>query len=71
MTAPTLPTFVGLDELAAALGIPERTCRHLAANGELPVPVIRVGRRWRVSVAAIEQLAAQPLPEPVYPADFT
>lgn len=67
---PTVPTFVGLDVLAEALDIPERTCRHLAAAGDLPVPVVRVGRRWRVSVDALERLAAQPLPS-AHPADFT
>jgi predicted site-specific integrase-resolvase len=41
---------------AAILGIGRSTAHALARAGEFPVPVIRVGRRYRVPVAPILQL---------------
>jgi excisionase family DNA binding protein len=41
---------------AAILGIGRTTAHALVRAGEFPVPVIRVGRRYRVPVAAILRL---------------
>lgn len=41
---------------AAILGIGRTTAHTLARAGEFPVPVIRVGRRYRVPVAPILRL---------------
>jgi excisionase family DNA binding protein len=51
MTPATLP----FTEAAAYLGIPERTAYRLLANGEFPVPVLKVGRRRLVSRQLLEQ----------------
>lgn len=67
----TEPRWVGLDVVAVELDIPERTLRHLAANGDLPVPAVKVGRRWRVSRTALDELAARTIPAATHPADFT
>ena len=46
-TAPTKRLLVSVKEVAAALGVSERTCWRWAATGEIPAPV-RIGRsvRW-------------------------
>jgi predicted site-specific integrase-resolvase len=41
---------------AAILGIGRTTAHALARAGDFPVPVIRVGRRYRVPVAPILRL---------------
>jgi excisionase family DNA binding protein len=47
-----------LQEVAALLRLPRSTAYDLARRDELPVPVIRAGRTYRVSRAAIEKLLA-------------
>lgn len=45
-------------EAAARLGIHRNTAYRMAAAGTFPVPVYRMGRSWRVPVAAIERIVA-------------
>jgi hypothetical protein len=45
---------------AAVLGIGRTTAHALARAGRFPVPVLRIGRRYRVPVAPILQLLALP-----------
>lgn len=45
-----------ISELAQALGISRPVAYSLAKNDELPVPVIRLGRRMVVSRAAVDAL---------------
>ncbi len=47
-----------IPELAKMLGIPRSTAYDLAPRDELPVPVLRLGRRRKVSRAAVEELLA-------------
>jgi predicted site-specific integrase-resolvase len=49
---------------AAILGIGRSTAHALARAGEFPVPVIRVGHRYRVPVAPILQLLGLDPPTP-------
>lgn len=48
-----LPASVDLVTAAKALGIGRTTAYQLARNGELPVPVLRLGVRYRVPTAAL------------------
>lgn len=43
-------------EAATRLGVSERTARDLIRKGEFPVPVIHIGRLWRVPVRPLERL---------------
>jgi excisionase family DNA binding protein len=45
-----------IEEAAAVLGIDRSTAYALAAADQLPVPVIRLGRRMVVSRAALDQV---------------
>ena len=45
-----------ISEVAALLGCSRNTAHSLAKSGELPVRVIKLGKRLVVSKAAIEQL---------------
>ena len=47
---------VSVEEAAQALGIGRTLAYRLAAAGELPVPVIRVGRKLRVPAAPLRAL---------------
>lgn len=47
-----------IEEVAAALGIDRSTAYDLAAHDDLPVPVIRLGRRVVVGRAALERVLA-------------
>lgn len=53
---------------ASILGIGRTTAHALARTGQFPLPVIRVGHRYRVPVAAILRLltldSAEPSPPP-------
>lgn len=54
-----------LDELAARMGISRTVAYELARADRLPVPVIRVGRRFLFSRPAYERLIeGQPSPGP-------
>ena len=46
-----LPTTVGLETAARALGIGRSTAFGLVAKDEFPVPARRIGKCWRVSTA--------------------
>ena len=48
-----LGAVTDLPTAAAILGIGRSTAYALAASGDFPVPVLRVGRRYRVSVARL------------------
>jgi len=54
VSAPVPRLTLTLPELAEALHVDRRTVYRLIATGELPVPVIRVGRSPRVRVADLE-----------------
>ncbi len=43
-------------EMAELLGISRTVCYELAARDELPVPVLRVGRQYRFSRRALDEL---------------
>lgn len=54
---------ISLAELAGVLGIGKTACYELAQRDELPVPVLRIGRQYRFSKQALDQLlAAQHVP---------
>jgi excisionase family DNA binding protein len=61
VVAPTgdlAPAFVPISEAARFLGISPATAYRLADASEFPVPVVRIGRSLRVSVAALTAFAA-------------
>jgi len=53
-----------IEEVAAALGIDRTTAYALAKVDQLPVPVIRLGRRLVVGRAALERVLAGELVGP-------
>jgi excisionase family DNA binding protein len=53
---PLLTDFLSLVEFAELLGISKTTAYELAQRNELPVPVLRIGRQYRVSRKAYEAL---------------
>jgi excisionase family DNA binding protein len=48
-----------MEEVAKQLGINRSTVYELARRNQLPVPVIRLGRRMVVSRRALEELLAE------------
>jgi len=61
-----LPTTVGIEEAARYLGIGRTTAYALAAEGELPVPVLRIGRSYRIPTApllGLPRTAAEDTPQ--------
>jgi excisionase family DNA binding protein len=52
----SLPFTLGVLEAARYLGIGRTTAYALIAAGELPVPVLRVGRSYRVPTAPLLEL---------------
>ncbi len=48
-----LPASVDIVTAGRALGVGRDTAYRLAADGQFPAPVIRVGRRWVVPRAGI------------------
>lgn len=48
-----------ISELARHLGIGARQAYEAARRDELPVPVIRIGKRMVVSKAAVERLLSE------------
>lgn len=61
--APALPTFVTIDEAAAALGVSYHTVWRRVRSGELPVT--RIGRLVRIDVADLGVLRHEgPAPAP-------
>jgi predicted DNA-binding transcriptional regulator AlpA len=46
----------GIERLAQRLGIGRRLCYEKARKDDLPVPVIKIGRRLLVSKAAVDRL---------------
>lgn len=60
-----LPASVDLATAARALGIGRTTAYQLARTGELGVPVLRLGVRYRVPTAALLQvLGIDPIEQP-------
>ena len=55
-SSPDLPPTVGIPQAARYLGISRSTAYALAASGELPVPVLRVGHSYRVPTAPLLEL---------------
>lgn len=56
---------LNIEEVAACLNINRSTAYELARRDDLPVPVIRLGRRMVVSRAALDALlASQHRPQP-------
>ena len=55
---------VSIPECAQALGISLGGAYSAARRNELPVPVIRVGRRYLVPRAALERILANGTPHP-------
>jgi hypothetical protein len=51
-----LPAVVGLVTAARALGIGRTRAFELVRRGEFPVPVLRVGRTYRVPTVALLRL---------------
>lgn len=49
--APSL--LIGVAEAAAALGISRTTTYEMVRQGRFPLPVMRIGNRYRVSRAAL------------------
>jgi excisionase family DNA binding protein len=47
---------LNIEDVATVLGINRSTAYELARRNELPVPVIRLGRRMVVSRRAVEEL---------------
>jgi len=47
---------LGIPSVARALGISRGLCYQLARRGELPIPVIHLGKRMVVSRQAVERL---------------
>jgi len=54
-----------IDELAAQLNIHRTTAYERARMNDLPVPVIRIGRRLLVSRRAYDALMSAQKPKPV------
>lgn len=50
--------FMTLKELQERMGISPATAYELARKNQLPIPTIRVGRQFRFSRKAYEQLLA-------------
>lgn len=51
-----LPPIVNLPTAARVLGIGRGTAYDLAGRGEFPVPVLRLGARWRVPTSGLLDL---------------
>jgi excisionase family DNA binding protein len=49
----TLPATIDVVTAARALGIGRTTAYQLARAGEFPVPVLRLGTRYRVPTATV------------------
>ncbi|MFJ4409565.1 helix-turn-helix domain-containing protein [Streptomyces sp. NPDC088910] len=54
------PSYIGLQEAAGVMGITESAARRLIKEGELPFPVARVGRSYKVSVKALMHFMRMP-----------
>jgi excisionase family DNA binding protein len=59
-----LPATLSLPEAARLLGIGRTHAYTLAASGQFPVPVIRLGRIVRVPTAPLLELLGLPTPVP-------
>lgn len=53
---PAVTDFLSLAEFAELLGIGRTTAYELAQRNALPVPVLRIGRQYRVSRKAYDAL---------------
>lgn len=59
-----LPPSLGLEAAALVLGIGRTNAYALVQRGEFPVPVLRIGRRYRVSTQAVLRLLGVEPPAP-------
>lgn len=53
---------IDVETAGAAFGVGRSTARKMAKEGTFPVPVIRVGKRVRVSTAAVYEVLSLPIP---------
>jgi excisionase family DNA binding protein len=53
------PILMSVVEAAAMLGIAPRTAYDLIHRDEFPVPVLKVGRRMKVSRTMLERFASE------------
>jgi excisionase family DNA binding protein len=60
---PSQRLTMNIEDLARAIGISRPTAYDLARRDELPVPVIRVGRRLVVSRSAVDELLGRRKPD--------
>lgn len=51
--------LMGLREAGDVFGIHRDTAYKLAASGEFPVPVVRIGRAYKVSRRAVDEYLAR------------
>jgi predicted DNA-binding transcriptional regulator AlpA len=56
---------IGLDEIAAMLGVTRRSVYRYAAREDFPQPVIRLGQSRGWTRAAVEEWARDHLPLPI------
>ncbi len=56
-----LPVVVDLVTAASVLGMGRTAAYEAARRGEFPVPVMRVGHRYRVATAHLRELLGLPL----------
>ena len=56
------PSTCSLTEAATVLGISRDLAYRLAAAGDFPCPVLRIGRRYRVPLKALDELVNGPTP---------
>jgi excisionase family DNA binding protein len=56
------PATISLADFAGLLGISYTTAHEMAQRGELPVTPIRVGRKYRFTIAAVNALLGTSLP---------
>lgn len=54
-------TTMSIPESSACLGITESTGYLLVQAGEFPVPVLRLGRQWRVPTAGVRKALGLPV----------
>lgn len=66
-----LPPMLRLPEAARLLGIGRTSAYRLARQGQFPVPVVRIGKQYRVPAAGLLQLLGVIVPEPGRPSPET
>lgn len=64
-TAEDIPATMSLEELCWELGIGSTACYERAKTDTLPVPVIRIGKLYRISRKAFARLLSATHDDPV------